>query len=111
MAENGNFECWLFEFRANCTPWRRIEDTRIEACVYTIFFNLGRRGRSIDVALIHGALNEMDAPSFPSRYPSPFRFPFAVKEETRKEDSVKAKKRLKFANITETVLPRIAFGF
>lgn len=81
------------------------------ACVYTIFFNLGRRGRSIDVALIHGALNEMDAPSFPSRYPSPFRFPFAVKEETRKEDSVKAKKRLKFANITETVLPRIAFGF
>lgn len=56
-------------------------------------------------------MNEMDALSFPSRYPSPFRFPFAVKEETRKEDSVKAEKRLKFANITETVLPRIAFGF
>lgn len=103
----------MLAFRISRELYTVAEDRGYEnrACVYTIFFNLGRRGRSIDVALIHGALNEMDAPSFPSRYPSPFRFPFAVKEETRKEDSVKAEKRLKFANITETVLPRIAFGF
>ena len=51
------------------------------------------------------------SPSFPSRYPSSDFHVRLDEEETRKEDSVKAEKRLKFANITETILPRIAFGF
>lgn len=73
---------------------RRIEDTRIEACVYTIFFNLGRRGRSIDVALIHdGALDRernVLPPFHPDIHPrSDFHSRLRRKREKRTQSRLK----------------------
>lgn len=86
----------MLAFRISRELYTVAEDRGYEnrACVYTIFFNLGRRGRSIDVALIHdGALDRernVLPPFHPDIHPrSDFHSRLRRKREKRTQSRLK----------------------